>query len=204
MIEMRLEKFNFIKKKYGRFGSWSIWGEEGENAKSNMGDLNVLDPQQNPDVLSVLKPDIVFVGLNTSRDITEYEPFSNFHPNYSSAQDYKTRFALKNTELWGGYMTDIIKDYPELHGQKVMNFLKDNPDVEKKNTESFQEELKDLGTKNRMIITFGGNVFKILKKNLQNEFNIFRVTHYSHFINKQKYRNEFKSLIKNMKEKNLL
>ena len=42
---MRLEKFNFIKKKYGRFAIWSIWREEGGTAKSNMGDLSVLDPK---------------------------------------------------------------------------------------------------------------------------------------------------------------
>ena len=76
-----------------------------------------------------------------------------------------------------------------------MNFLRDNPDVEKKNIETFREELKDLGTENRLIIAFGGNVYRILKRNLQNEFSIFQVTHYAHFINPQRYREEFESLI---------
>jgi len=201
---MDLEKFEFIKEKYGPVASWAIWKEVGEKAKSNMGDLNVLDPQQNPDVLSELKPDVVFVGLNVSRDIADFEPFSNFHPTYSHAQDYEIRFALKDTELWGGYMTDIIKDYPELQGQNVMRFLRDNPDVEKKNIETFREELKDLGTENRTIIAFGNDVFRILSRNLKNEFNIFRVTHYAAYINQQKYRDEIKSLIKNMKKLNLL
>jgi len=114
---------------------------------SIMGDLNILDPQQNPNLLSQLKPDVVFVGLNTSRDISDTSPFSNFHSNSPHAQDYKIRFALNDTELWGGYMTDIIKDYPELDGQNVMSFIRDNPDVEKKNIATFREELKDLGTK---------------------------------------------------------
>ena len=202
---MDVEKFEFIKKKYGHVASWAIWKEQGNNLPLfNMGDLNVLDPQQNPDVLSELKPDVVFVGLNTSRNINDSPPFSNFHPNYRHAQDYKTRFALKDTELWGGYMTDIIKDYPELHGQKVMSYLRDYPDVEKKNIETFREELKDLGTENRTIIAFGNDVFRILSRNLKNEFNIFRVTHYSHFMNKQKYRDEIKFLIKKMKKLNLL
>ena len=130
---MKFEKFEFIKEKYGHCASWAIWKEVGEKAKSNMGDLNVLDPQQNPDVLSELKPDVVFVGLNVSRDIGDFEPFSNFHPTYSTAHDYKTRFALKGTEFWGAYMTDIIKDYPELHGLNVKNLLREKPDVEKKN-----------------------------------------------------------------------
>ena len=201
---MDIEKFEFIKKKYGHVASWAVWKEVGETPKSNMGDLNILDPQQNPNLLSQLKPDIVFVGLNTSRDITDFEPFSNFHPTYPHAQDYEIRFALKDTELWGGYMTDIIKDYPELHGQKVMSFLRDNPDVERKNIETFREELKDLGTENRTIIAFGNDVFSILSRNLKNEFNIFKVTHYSARLNQQGLRDAIKSLIKNMKKLNLL
>ena len=201
---MDLEKFKFIKDKYGPFASWAVWKEQGEKSKSNMGDLNVLDPQQNPDVLSELKPDIVFVGLNVSRNIGDLEPFSNFHPNYHNAQDYKLRNALYHTELWGGYITDIIKDYPELHGKKVMPFLRDNPDVERKNIETFREELKDLGTENRTIIAFGNDVFSILSRNLKNEFNIFKVTHYSARLNQQGLRDAIKSLIKKMKKLNLL
>ena len=201
---MDIEKFEFIKKKYGHCASWAVWKEQGETAMSNMGDLNILDPQQNPNLLSQLKPDIVFVGLNTSRDISDTSPFSNFHPNYPYARDYNTRFALKDTELWGGYMTDIIKDYPELHGQKVMSFLRDNPDVERKNIETFREELKDLGTENRTIIAFGNDVFSILSRNLKNEFNIFKVTHYSARLNQQGLRDAIKSLIKKMKKLNLL
>ena len=130
---MDLEKFNFIKEKYGHCASWAIWKEVGATPKSNMGDLNVLDPQQNPNLLSQLKPDVVFVGLNTSRDISDEKHFRNFHPTGNRAryaQDYKTRFALKDTELWGGYMTDIIKDHVGMNAQEVMNYLNANPDVE--------------------------------------------------------------------------
>ena len=192
---MDLEKFNFIKQKYGHVASWAIWKVVGETPKSNMEDLNILDPQQNPNLLSKLKPDVVFVGLNTSIDITDLEPFSNFHPTSPHAQDYKTRFALKDTELWGGYMTDIIKDHPELNGQTVVDYLNANPDVEDKNIETFRKELKDIGTENPTIIAFGNEVYRILSRNLNNEFNIYKVTHYAHFINQQIYREEFESLI---------
>ena len=202
---MDLEKFEFIKEEYGDCASWAIWREQGNNPPLfNMGDLSVLDPQQNPNLLSQLKPDVVFVGLNISIDIGDQEPFSNFHPTYSRAQDYKTRFALKDTELWGGYMTDIIKDHVGMNAQEVMNYLNANPNVEEKNIETFRKELKDLGMENPTIIAFGNEVYRILSRNLNNEFNIFKVTHYSHFMNKQKYRDEIKSLIKNMKKLNLL
>ena len=137
---MNFEKFKFIKKKYGHVASWAVWREQGNNPPIfNMGDLTILDPRQNPNLLSLLKPDVVFVGLNASRDISDTLSFSNFHSSSRYAQDYKIRFALKDTELWGGYMTDIIKDYPELHGQNVMSFLRYNPDVEKKIIETYRE-----------------------------------------------------------------
>ena len=193
---MDLEKFEVIKKEYGTYSSWAVWKEQGEKSKSNMGDLNVLDPQQNPDVLSELKPDVVFVGLNTSRNINDSPPFSNFHPTYSRAQDYKTRFALKDTELWGGYMTDIIKDHVGMNAQEVMNYLNANPDVEEKNIETFRKELKDLGTKNPTIIAFGNAAHSILTRHLKDEYKILKVYHYSYFrINKERYREHVKSVV---------
>ena len=145
---MDKKKFNKIKKEYGPVASWAIWKEVGETPKSNMEDLNILDPQQNPDLLSELKPNVVFVGLNTSKDISGLEPFSNFHPTNPFANDYKTRYALKGTELWGGYMTDIIKKHEELHSLSVVKHLRKYPEVVDENIETFRKELKDLGTKN--------------------------------------------------------
>ena len=193
---MKFEKFEFIKKKYGHVASWAIWKEVGETPKSNMGDLNILDPQQNPDVLSKLKPDVVFVGLNTSKDISGLEPFSNFHPTNPFANDYKTRYALKGTELWGGYMTDIIKKYEELHSLSVIKHLRKYPEVVDENIETFRKELKDLGTKNPTIIAFGNAAYSILKRHLKDEYKILKVYHYSYFrINKESYREHVKNVV---------
>ena len=201
---MKFEKFEFIKEKYGPVASWAIWKEVGETPKSNAGDLNILDPKINKNLLSQLRPNVVLVGLNLSRNDGERIPFANFHSSNSYATDFKIRFALSDTKLWGGYMTDIIKEHEELHSQSVVRYLKKNPNVEKQNIEIFLEELKDLGTENRTIIAFGEEVYPILKRNLQNEFNIFKVTHYSAYINEQELRDAIKSLIKNMKKLNLL
>ena len=193
---MDKKKFNKIKKKYGPVASWAIWKEVGETPKSNMEDLNILDPQQNPNLLSELKPNVVFVGLNTSKDISGLEPFSNFHPTNPFANDYKTRYALKNTQLWGGYMTDIIKDHPELKGQAVVKHLRKYPEVVDENIETFRKELKDLGTKNPTIIAFGNAAHSILTRHLKDEFKILKVYHYSYFrINKKRYREHVKSVV---------
>ena len=196
---MDIEKFEFIKKKYGHVASWAVWKEVGETPKSNMGDLNILDPQQNPNLLSQLKPDVFFVGLNISMNLSDGKPFRNFHPAGSRAryaQDYKTRFALKDTELWGGYMTDIIKKHEELHSQSVVRYLKKNPNVEKQNIEIFLEELKDIGTENPTIIAFGNAAYSILTRHLKIEYKILKVYHYSYFrINKEKYKAHVKSVV---------
>ena len=193
---MDLEKFNFIKEEYGTCSSWAIWKKVGETPKSNMEDLNILDPQQNPDLLSELKPNVVFVGLNTSKDISGLEPFSNFHPTNPFANDYKTRFALKDTELWGGYMTDIIKKYEELHSLSVIKHLRKYPEVVDENIETFRKELKDLGTKNPTIIAFGNAAYSILTRHLKDEYKILKVYHYSYFrINKERYREHVKNVV---------
>ena len=192
-----IEKFEFIKAKYKFCASWAIWREQGNNPPLfNMGDLSVLDPQQNPNLLSELKPNVVFVGLNTSKDISGLDPFSNFHPTNPFANDYKTRYALKGTELWGGYMTDIIKKHEELHSLSVVKHLRKYPEVVDENIETFRKELKDLGTKNPTIIAFGNAAHSILKRKLKDEFKILKVYHYSYFrINKERYREHVKTVV---------
>ena len=196
---MDLEKFEVIKKEYGTCSSWAIWKEVGATPTTNMGDLNILDPQQNTNLLSQLKPNVVFVGLNISMYISDEKPFRNFHPTGKKAryaQDYKTRFALKDTELWGGYMTDIIKDHVGKNVNEVKNYLRENTGVEEKNIETFRKELKDLGTENPTIIAFGDDAHNILIRHLNNEFNIYMVTHYSsRGLTKEDFRDKIKSLI---------
>ena len=47
------EKFKFIKDKYQYQASWAVWAEEGETPKSNVGDLSVLDPDINKNLLNI-------------------------------------------------------------------------------------------------------------------------------------------------------
>ena len=65
------------------------------------------------------------MALNFSLNV-KHEPWGNFYSDRPHAIDYKTRFALKGSTLWGGYMTDIIKDYSEKESNKLVEFLKTN------------------------------------------------------------------------------
>ena len=182
-----LEQYEKIKLKYGGMSSWALWSEQGEKIKSNMGDISFFE---NPTImtLNALNPNIILVGLNISKHIPKN--FSNFHPDYSSAQDYKTRYALKNTIFWGAYMTDIIKDFQEKVSGNMMKYLSKNKTFEKENILKFEEELGFIGSKSPIIIAFGNDTYKILKRNIK-KYKIYKVSHYSSFINKDKYRDEF-------------
>ena len=157
--------------------------------KSNIGDLTVLDPSINKKLLSQLKPEYVFVGLNFS-SIDELVPFANFHSPSPKAQDFKIRFALRNTDYWGSYMTDIIKNFEEKKSNKMMDVLNEDKNLENRNIEIFLEEIESLGVPNKKIIAFGGDTYKILERNLKDKYNLVKVTHYSHFISKENYRYE--------------
>lgn len=189
------EKFDFIKEKYGYCSSWAVWANSDGTPKSNMGDLSIFN---NPKILEILNPDIVFLGLNFARDV-KHEDWGCFHSDYSFATDYKTRYALKDTEYWGAYMTDIIKDYPEKESGNVKKYLRNHPEVEKANAIQFRQELKDIGSNNPLLICFGVDVFDICKKHLS-EFKIVKISHYAHFINLDKYRNEVLNLVEELKK----
>lgn len=187
------ERFDLVKEKYAFYSSWAIWAQAGEKPKSNIGDLSVLDPNQNPSLLSQLNPEIVFLALNISRgDIIH--PFGNFHDARSEATDYKIRFALQDSIYWGGYMTDIIKDFDEKHSGKVISYLKKHEDIIHKNIDQFKKELSDIGSNNPILISFGNDVFNILNKYLKKDFKVLKVPHYASYISKENYRKKFQDI----------
>jgi len=55
-------------------------------------------------------------------------PFGNFHPDYSTAHDYKLRYALKETPLWGAYIKDIINAFEQKASEKLMSYLRKHPE----------------------------------------------------------------------------
>ena len=188
------KKFYFIKEKYQFYSSWAVWAEQGDKPKSNVGDLSVLDPKQNKNLLKTLNPNIILVALNISRgDIAE--PFANFHDKSSRATDFKIRYAIKDTPIWGAYMTDIIKDFEELISGNVLSYLKKNRKFEIENINFFRKELIEIGAKNPILIAFGNIVYEILNRYLENEFKIFKITHYAHQMSKEKYREEVQNIL---------
>lgn len=189
-----LTTFLRIKDKYGFYASWAVWAEEGQKPKDNMGDMSIFDMADNSCLLPQLNPDVVLVGLNISRGAISV-PFRNFHDPRPEAMDFKIRYAVKGTPLWGAYMTDIIKDFEEKVSGKVTSYLRANPECERENIRLFREELHDLGAVNPVLIAFGNLTHAILARNLKNEYDILRLPHYSMYVGKEKYRDAVRQLV---------
>jgi len=181
-----------IKRKYGNCASWAVWPEAGLTAKSNVGDLDIFDIKKNIGLLEQLNTGIILVGLNIARPFDG--DFANFHDGKTKSQDYKLRYAVNGSRLWGAYLTDIIKFLPCTNSDDTIKQLRADPSIERKNVESSRNELKDLGASDPLIIALGGETFKILNRNFRHEFKIAKVTHYSSYVNIDNLRNEYHSL----------
>ncbi len=184
------EKFDFIKEKYGHWTSWAIWAQTGDTPKSNVGDLSIFSGD---DFLTQLNSEVVLVGLNISRGDIKF-PLANFHDVRPEATDYKIRYALRDTPLWGGYMTDIIKDFNEKESGKMMAYLKQNKAFENNNVEIFRQELRDLGSKNPLIVAFGNDAHSILSRHFKSQYQILKIPHYANYTSKEKYREQVGAL----------
>jgi hypothetical protein len=184
-------QFESIKRKHGSYASWAVWADAGEKPKSNMGDMSVFDLGSNPTLLHVLKTNVIMVGLNiASFSRLLPEPFRNFHDPNRSANDFKIRYAFRDTEYYGAYMTDVIKRVGMIDSKDLLAHLKANPGLVEQNIKNFLEELRDLNCSSPTILAFGVGAYKILRDNLRGEeySRLIKLTHYSHQISKEKYR----------------
>jgi hypothetical protein len=191
-------KFNEIRECYGYQASWAVWADarEGAPPTDNVGNIKFFDHSS---ILSVLNPRIVIVGLNISRDDIA-EPFANFHSPLGRAKDYKLRYALKDTPLWGAYMTDILKDIEEVKTENVLRMLQKSPQIENENVQSFLQEISSLvnGYGDPLIVAMGQATYSILKRNFKRlsiDYDVIKIQHYSHYIGLEDYRDDVLKVI---------
>jgi hypothetical protein len=129
------------------------------------------------------------VALNLSR----FHPgsFANFHDPSSVAQDYKIRFAFSGTRYYGAYMTDLVKGVVMLESNNLMRHLAENAPLVSDNIQRLLEEFDDLKCAAPTLIAFGNDAYVLAAKHLPSSryTRLVRVTHYSHYISKEDYRN---------------
>ena len=189
--------FEKMAAKYGDVGSWAVWEDVGDKPKSNMGHMNIFDLDKNPNLLNTLTNQVIMVGLNFSRPLIPSDPFKNFHDLNPRAQDFKIRYAFKNTEYYGAWMTDVIKYKEEVDSNKLIKEIRNDQNFIKENIQSFRNEIFDLGSIKPLILAFGVESYKLLKTHLDSSeySNLIQLTHYSHQISKEDYKvNVYKQL----------
>jgi hypothetical protein len=179
------ETFNIVRDKFKYQGSWAIWGNFGERPKDNMDDLTIFANENLKNTLKQLHLNYVLVGLNISTSAI-VEPLSNFHGKNGDV--FKLRYAISETKLWGSYMTDILKDFPEPQSNLVARKLRSDEGVhiENKNIETFNEELNLIGAENAKLVALGDLVYNILIRNYDSN-RIIKIPHYASRVNKEKY-----------------
>lgn len=202
-----INKTNFekLKEECGEWASWALWTDPSSGkslkCKENIGDLGLFDDDS---CLEQLKPEYVLLGLNWSRK-TEKKSWSNFHDPLPKSQDYKLRYALKGTCLWGAYMTDIKKNFVKLNSGQVT--------INEDDYEELKKELKLLASSTNIpltIIALGNKVFediqvkqndlnddlkKYLNKDVSKyQIKIKKLTHYSAYISMQEYKEKVEKL----------
>ena len=185
------DTFANIRREHGGYASWAVWAEPTSGPKSNVGDLSLLDPERNPDLLSTLRSDVVMLGLNLARSEPE-RPFANFHDPSPRAQDYRIRYAFSGTPYYGAYMTDLVKDYIALDSKAVVRDVTRQPQLLGANIARLLGELDDLRSESPTLIAFGRDTYRLALNNLpRTRFKrIVGVTHYSHYISKEAYREQ--------------
>jgi len=180
--------FDSVKDQFHDVASWAVWAEVGARAKSNMHNLDVLDPAKNPELLNVLHTNFVLLGLNISHRI-EY-PLGNFHIDKPTGPAYKIRYALKGTPLWGAYMTDVIKNFAEPISGNMLAYLRQHPDFAQANIQQLRYELAVIEATHPVLVTFGSITHTLVQQHFAHEFRILPLPHYAEHSSQQVYRDK--------------
>ena len=183
--------YDALKNKFSSTSSWAVWAspENGNwRSKDSISDLSCL--VESPELLEQLTGDYIFVGLNPASHnvIDTGEPWSAFHSGDTKrAQDYKLRYALRGTEFWGSFMTDIYTGIVETAAQQAIN--KASPEVTRNSIANLLEIRNILGT-HSTIVAMGSKAYRILMKELPEDVELKKIHHFSDRVNIDTYRME--------------
>ena len=183
--------YSKIKKLYGSDSSWAIWSDpENKNfkTKSNIDDLACFKDEVA--LIKKIKTKYIFVGYNPAihKKNKTQAAWSSFHSgDKKRSQDYKLRYALKCSEYWGSFITDL---YPEI---KSRNIELANIKISENDTRKAIKRLiniRDLLGGKATIVAIGYKTYEVLKRNPLPNTKLIRIKHYSCRINQDTYREE--------------
>jgi len=123
-----------------KFASWACW----EDARSISDNEKLKFPETvDSNFLKKVNANIIFVGLNISRDIKD--DWSNFHDTRRGRNDARLRWAIQKNELFkGAYMTDLIKGLRHSSSDYVKGYFQENGTSQnQKSKEGYSDKEKD-------------------------------------------------------------
>ena len=141
----KLKEFEKDGIKLREVASWAVWD------KDNINNLKIIDEK-----IDKLKDDIVFVGLNFSRETPDWENWKNFHCD--SFADKRLRDLLSGTKYEGAYMTDLIKNYHNADPEEAIKNFKLDEAKRKIDIDFLFKEIDLLGKENIEMYLFGKDV----------------------------------------------
>ena len=170
-----------LKNEFGKYGSWALWDEDG-------GIENIIKDNE---FISLIKPNIIFMGLNDSRDLRENIDWANFHfhktrNNLSWRREHSRKLANVLSEpefayFSGSYMTDVIKTKYDSSSGDLIKAIKNDESIIAENEKLLKQEMKLLskisGSGKFIIICNGNKCFDILSQLYM--VRIFKIWHYS-------------------------
>lgn len=196
---MDASRFEQARSKFGGHSSWAYWSMPGEEESkgARVGDLSVFASVESSEVLSSLHTNYVLMGLNVSRGPTELaQAFCNFHDGSSAGRDYRLRYAIHDTALWGAYMTDFFVDLVDPKAHRVMAYARTKPEEVERQVAERKKELVCVGADNSVIVALGNDVHNLLRKHCSDR-KIIKIPHYSAYIKLEKYRDIVKEVLQN-------
>jgi hypothetical protein len=162
--------FNELKDKYGKTSSWAIWNEQ------KMSDLSVIENS-----VDECHANFILIGLNTSKDIQDRQPWSNFH---CGKHDRKLMKACNKGILRGSFMTDLFKDDNTVTGLELKTKIDEGKLNSKEHVYRFRQEMNDIGlTSESRFVIFGGLANMMYDKYFRGYFTnvVIKARHYSDY-----------------------
>ena len=183
-----------LKKKFGKYGSWALWNEDGS--------IVSLINKDNFEFL--IKPNIIFMGLNASYDLRKTFDWMNYHfikdkENSSWKKEHCRKLAevLQEDEFGmfkGAYMTDIIKSHYDSDSDIIARKIDKDKTIIEESKQSFKKEMELLSKISEsdkfLVICIGIKSFEITKEIVEN--NVYKIYHYSNWSDKSNKDKEIK------------
>ena len=184
------ETYITLLNEFGFSSSWTAWSAPANGnwkSKDSVSDMSLFTDADK--ITTVLNGNYIFAGLNPSvHDIAAYQvvAWDNFHSSDTKrSQDYKLRYALRGTKYWGSFITDVYSGIAEVNSNAAMRKV-----TESKTNESVEKILciREILGGTATIVAIGNKAFSVLKKNLPSDIELKKITHYSSYVNIEKYR----------------